>query len=95
MILDIGGGTGLISKYLKEKGYNVVLSDLSIKMLNRVNDSNIPLFQADASSLPVRDNQFESVLAIDLLHHIVREKQRDILSETYRVLKNGGKVFFI
>lgn len=51
----------------------------------------IELLHADATRLPIADASFDAVLSLNLLH-VVPEPAR-VISECWRVLKPGGRLF--
>lgn len=49
--------------------------------------------EADASNLPYSDSEFEIVIGTAALHHTI--KYDNIFEELFRVMKPGGKAFFL
>ena len=102
-ILDLGGGAGVYSFPLAEKGYNVYLSDLSEDLINQALeqkkeekvDNLLSCDIVNAIDLSIySDNQFDVVLLFGPLYHLLEESEREkCISEVNRVLKPGGKVF--
>lgn len=102
-ILDLGGGAGIYSFPLAEKGYNVYLSDLSEDLINQALeqkkeekvDNLLSCDIVNAIDLSIySDNQFDVVLLFGPLYHLLEESEREkCISEVNRVLKPGGKVF--
>ena len=81
-ILDLGSGTGLLSKSL---GLDVIAVDLSMRMLHH----NVgPRIQADWSCLPFRDETFSTVFSMSALE--TSSDPLPKLLEMKRVLKIGG-----
>ncbi|MCK1640733.1 class I SAM-dependent methyltransferase [Bradyrhizobium sp. 157] len=75
-VLDIGGGTA----HIKESRPDVVSADiLSFPGIDVV---------ADAHRLPFRNEIFDGVVMLDVLHHL--ERPIEFLKEASRVLKPGG-----
>jgi ubiquinone/menaquinone biosynthesis C-methylase UbiE len=89
IVLDIGGGAGMASRLLASfPETKCVCADISLPMLKH---ASIPAVQADALSLPFRENSFDMVIAAAFFHHLPgREDQ--LLKEIYRVLCPGGKL---
>lgn len=102
-ILDLGGGAGVYSFLLANKGYKVYLSDLSedlinqsIEQKNKENNQNIISCDVvNATNLNIyEDNKYDVVLLFGPLYHLLDESERNqCISEINRVLKPGGKVF--
>ena len=63
-ILDLGGGTGLLGKYLKRELVNV---DSSFAMLEHSKETNIC---ADIDHLPFKSHSFDAVLSFTALQNL-------------------------
>lgn len=94
-ILEIGAGTGRITKYYGNIVKNLVLLDPSHKMLSKalLKLPHAKLVSGVAESLPFSDRTFDKVVGYDSLHHW--QDQIKGLKESLRVLKSGGKLFLI
>ncbi|EKE00978.1 MAG: type 11 methyltransferase [uncultured bacterium] len=80
-ILEIGGGTG----NLKRLYPGVVSTDiLSTPWVDVV---------CDAQHLPFEDESFNTILMVDVLHHI--QKPALFFQEASRVLKSGGRIVLL
>lgn len=92
-VLDIGCGNGLSTANIK--GNIVVGIDLSVTQMVRAKMkwSDKYFAVADAQNLPFRNESFDYVVAINLLHHI--SNQNRVLDEFYRVLKKGGTLLTV
>ncbi len=88
-LLDAGGGTGRVAKYLVGKAGQVVVADLSFGMLRfAFRQSSLQAVQAGSEGLPFSEASFERILMVDAFHHVVDQAQT--ARELYRVLKPGG-----
>jgi ubiquinone/menaquinone biosynthesis C-methylase UbiE len=98
-ILEIGFGTGLNLNYYPQNIQNITVIDRNEGMnkfaKGRIQSSPINVnFQIlDAEKLPNLDNTFDSVVSTWTLCSIAKVEQA--IAEIYRVLKPGGKFFFI
>ena len=102
-ILDLGGGAGVYSCPLANKGYKVTLADLSETLLAQANKQKegeavqnlISCDQVNATDLSCyKDQSFDVVLLFGPLYHLTEKTEREkCVSEVCRVLKKGGKVF--
>lgn len=102
-VLDIGGGAGAYAFPLAERGYKVTLADLSEELISQAkaqkaaeNARNIVSCDiANATNLSIyKDNQFDVVLLLGPLYHLLEESERKLcVSEIRRVLKPHGKIF--
>ncbi|MHA2103870.1 MAG: class I SAM-dependent methyltransferase [Candidatus Hodarchaeales archaeon] len=94
-ILEIGAGTGRITKYYSSKVKNLVLLDPSQKMLSKalIKIPHAKIVHGVAESLPFPDGTFDKIVGYDSLHHW--QDQIKGLRESLRVLKKGGSLFLI
>jgi len=91
-VLDLGCGYGGYSDVFRSEGASVISSDLIIEpsVAGELSTSGQAL-QADATSLPVRDESMDFVFCASLIEHV--EKPLQLLSEIRRVLRAGGKCY--
>jgi len=94
-LIDIGGGTGAISKMMLNKIDFINILDPSPNLLSNVKCHEISLILASGTSIPIRDNTYDLALLIETLHHINEKLHEKILTESYRVINQGGKLFII
>jgi ubiquinone/menaquinone biosynthesis C-methylase UbiE len=93
-LLEVGIGTGRISRPLMERGVRVAGIDIAPKMIARLREQLGPrhlppdLLFGDATRLPLRDASFRAVLVVHVLH-LVSDWKRTI-EELRRVLAPGG-----
>ena len=103
-ILDIGGGPGRYTIWLAERGYQVVLADLSPELLEiaraRIAESGIAhqveaIVEADACDLSAwADESFDAVLSLGPFYHLPDAVDRTrATKELVRVLRPGGLAF--
>ena len=98
-VLEIGFGTGLnLSYYPKELEQLVTIdSNPGVNQLaqKRIQSSSITVDNRvlNSENLPMADNTFDSVVSTFTLCSIAKVEQA--LKEVYRVLKPGGKFFFV
>ncbi len=79
--LEVGGGTGNLKNYLPD----VISTDiLKMSWLD---------VTCDAQLLPFASESFDTLVAIDVLHHI--ERPIRFLKEAERVLKKGGRLILL
>ena len=89
-LLDGGGGTGRVSSRLNNLVGNIVVNDLSLKMLNKARLKNANPVRAAVERLPFADGCFDRVLVVDALHHFC--SQQEAIGDLIRVLKPGGRL---
>jgi ubiquinone/menaquinone biosynthesis C-methylase UbiE len=98
-VLEIGFGTGLNLSYYPENIHKLVAIDANSGVnkiaQKRIHSSNISVDNRvlNGENLPMADNTFDSVVSTWTLCSIAKVEQA--LQEIYRVLKPGGKFFFV
>jgi glycosyltransferase involved in cell wall biosynthesis/2-polyprenyl-3-methyl-5-hydroxy-6-metoxy-1,4-benzoquinol methylase len=91
-LADAACGAGSLAQRLVDQGYEVTAIDLSshfLRYLQSRNMMNSPaLIQADITQLPNGENQFDGIVAGEVLEHL----QDDVaaLREFHRTLRPGG-----
>ena len=86
-ILDIGCGSGLISKTLLEAGYDVTVIDSDRKAIDIAKKKGIKGFVADVNNWQT-DEKFDCIISADLLEHI--DKDEALTKKIYSFLKPKG-----
>lgn len=79
-ILDLGCGMGHYSKYIKNKGFEVVGIDFSKEMLKiaKENEPNVEFIESDICNLPENlDKDFDGVLIAYVIQHLSKEETRE------------------
>jgi SAM-dependent methyltransferase len=76
-VLEIGKGSGFVSRYLKEKGLDIVTVDIEERLK--------PGIRNDLLHLSCKDGSFDLVLCCELLEHLPYESFSKALSEIRRV----------
>jgi ubiquinone/menaquinone biosynthesis C-methylase UbiE len=91
-VLEAGCGNGKNMKYRSD--IHMLGFDLSFNLLLKCNHRDV--FQTNILSIPLRDNVFDAVICIAVIHHLKTfdERYHSIL-EMIRVLKKGGKLLIM
>ena len=76
-ILEIGIGNGMVSNYLKQRGYNVTTMDIDERLK--------PDKVGSILHIPFSDKFFEVVACFEVLEHLPYENFAKALSEIHRV----------
>lgn len=90
LVLDLGCGTGNISKQLKRlMKLDIIGVDKSLSMLRIAAGKWLDVLRADVDKccLPFPDNTFDVIVAAYVIHQI--HNTPAVFSECYRVLNNG------
>lgn len=97
-VVDIGCGTGKISRFLAAKAKFVIGVDTP-ELICKAADSEIPanlIFKEGlAQNLPLDDNSADVLIFFASFHHIPEDKMPQAIKECARVLKKNGIVCFI
>lgn len=94
-ILDVGFGTGIVTRKLYADGYEITGVDSSKKMVE-VGKESMPkaqLVAADYSlGLPLClvDGEYDMIISAYAFHHLDNYEQERLIHDLYRVLAPGG-----
>ncbi len=99
--LDVGCGTGwAVGEVAKLTGFQGLFYgvDLSSKMVEKAQSNfrgkdNFHFLQANSESIPLEDDFFDTVICTNSFHHYLHPDKA--LSEMYRLLKRGGKLYVL
>lgn len=94
VIVDMGGGTGKLAKYLSENCHIIYVLDESEGMLSNVNENEkVVTMVGDALDTSFDSNSIDIVIVSDMLHHI--KHQEKLIKEICRILKKDGKILIM
>lgn len=87
-ILDVGCGTGLNTKDFEHFGevYGLDASEAALRFCSLRGSTR--LLRGSADKLPIKDESFDLLCALDLLEHV--EDDIGAIKEFHRILKPGG-----
>ena len=90
-VLEVGGGPGELAERIRDElGCDVVMVDVSPRMVELARDRGVDARIGDAASLPLADESFDCVVAAWMLFHL---PDIDVgLAELVRVLRPGGRL---
>lgn len=95
-VLDLGCGYGAFLYFLKKEGYtNLEGVDNSFKQVELAKDLGLSFIQnADVLQVLKKypDSFYDLIIAFDILEHFNKQDVRFVMSEIYRILKNGGRL---
>lgn len=89
-MLDIGCGTGMLTKTVSERGFDVIglgVSYASLRILRR-NEPRSPLVEADAAYLPIDTGYLRGAVCLGVWRHF--RAQQKVLDELTSVLLRDG-----
>lgn len=97
VVLDAGGGNGLIQYAAAYRSREVVNVDIAMGHIRSVDGGflrsyvkNLALEHGNISALRYQDNWFDKVFCVSVLEHVT--DPRKILGELVRVTKPGGRI---
>jgi demethylmenaquinone methyltransferase/2-methoxy-6-polyprenyl-1,4-benzoquinol methylase len=98
-IVDICCGTGsqsiMLAKRFKEEGkvVGLELSSAQLRVAKKKERPNCLYFiRCDAQSMPLSNCYFDKGIICSALHEMPKDVRKNVLSETFRVIKPGGKI---
>lgn len=96
-VLDIGFGTGVLTKKLYDDGYEVYGIDFSKRMLKIAKEKMLlaKLFQYDFSKgLPkaLGNIQFDYIISTYAMHHLEDKEKINFINKLDKYLSNDGKI---
>lgn len=84
--IDIGCGGGRYTRYLKQRGANVLAIDKYPEMIGDVNLQKINFVNCNMNSIPVKDNSYDLVMSIGVIHNSVTITEfNEAIKEIYRI----------
>jgi len=95
IILEIGGGSGVISNEISKLGNSVICTDINMEFaFDRYNHNRYFYYiLADGRNLPFKFESFDIVVCNQVIEHIPRKDQITLIVESTRVLKKGGILY--
>lgn len=96
-ILDIGFGTGILTKKLYDDGYEIYGIDFSQKMIEIAREKMplASLIKYDfAKGLPeeIKDNSFDYIISTYAMHHLKDEEKNEFIEKLESYLNKDGKI---
>lgn len=90
LVLEIGCGTGRLLDY---SDYGIDMSEEMVKVAKtKFPGKNIEV--VDATDTSFKDNSFDSIISFHVFMHLDKITVKDILNESYRILKTDGRIIF-
>jgi ubiquinone/menaquinone biosynthesis C-methylase UbiE len=99
-VIEIGSGTGVNLQYYRDRVKSVTLTeadghmcDILLKRLRDLDDDRFSMVHASAENLRFDDGSFDAAVVTLVLCSV--DDQLQVLEEIKRVLRPGGKIYFI
>ncbi|MCX7726172.1 MAG: class I SAM-dependent methyltransferase [Chitinispirillaceae bacterium] len=95
IIFEIGGGTGILAKMLKEKGYSYFGSDLSFEMCKESMKKGVPFLCADGRALPIKKEYDLVIFLYDGINYLqTLTEYTQLFFSVYKCLRKDGFFLF-
>ncbi len=105
-VLELFSGTATLSLMAAKEGGRAVALDISANMLRVASEKTVrekaaremlpvDCVRGDSARLPFKDASFDRVFSSLGLHEVAAPEARDAVSESYRVLKRGGRLVIL
>jgi len=91
-ILDLGCGAGTFTSEIKKITPDVVGLDYNDDAIKICEEKGIKVIKSLSHSIPVEDNTFDIITAVDFFEHIPETVSIETLKECNRILKPGGRI---
>ena len=97
VVLDIGFGTGTLTRKLYENGCTIYGQDFSSRMIELALEKmpNAHLYKGDFTQglvEPLKQEHYDFIVATYSIHHLTDIQKVDFLKELLKHLNNGGKI---
>jgi SAM-dependent methyltransferase len=89
-ILDIGVGDGYLEMRGHKLGWDVYALDPDAEAIGKLNKQGIKAQVGYIEHMPFEDNEFDFVVASEVLEHLSNEQLKQGIPEITRVLRDGG-----
>ena len=93
-LLEIGAGTGKVSRFFQDNGLKVISTDISPVMIRLCQERRVPAILMDYYDLGFFQESFDAVWALNTLLHVPKRNLPKVLKEIQRVLKPAGLFYF-
>jgi ubiquinone/menaquinone biosynthesis C-methylase UbiE len=96
VLLDLGCSIGAWRDFFVRKGYKKIVGvDISPERLSLAAKRGYTAVCARGETLPFKDCSFSTIVSIDMLVHVLRERDRaKVFAEVFRVLQPNGIFIF-
>ncbi len=94
VVVDVGCGSGNLTLHSAEKcrlAIGLDPSESAVKFCNSISTARSVFIPAAGDALPFPDESVDVVLFVEVIEHL--DEPMKIISEIWRILKKGGRVF--
>ncbi len=94
-ILELGGGSGVLAKMLRNEGYTCLGSDYSFSMCKEAYKKGVPFFCSDACHLPTKKTFPFAIFLYDGINYLkTLNDYKNLFVEIYNLLDTDGFFLF-
>jgi 2-polyprenyl-3-methyl-5-hydroxy-6-metoxy-1,4-benzoquinol methylase len=93
-ILELGAGAGLDSTYFKSRGFDVLATDMSPKMVEACQEAGLAAQALDLYDLGQLHRQFDAIYSMNVLLHVPKEDLGEVLATIHDTLTPDGIFFY-
>lgn len=87
-VLDVGGGSGLLSDYLDSR-FRITVLDTNDEALQVARKKGLHTIRANGCEIPFKDNSFDLGVSIASLQYVPQPQRKKFLDEMKRVASRG------
>ena len=96
IVLDVGGGTGIIAKMLINEVKEITVLDQSKNMLSKIHSDKIKKVLGSAENLNFKDKSFDLIYLVDSFHHFTngynKEEYNKVIDKCIKELLRTLKI---
>lgn len=93
-ILELGAGTGIDSRFFASKGFEVLATDLSPKMVEVCRAAGLNASLLDVYDVRSIGQKFDAVFSMNVLLHVPLKDLEQVLISISDALEDGGIFFY-
>ena len=93
-VLELGSGAGLDAKFLQDKGFDVLATDLSPEMVKMCKKRGLKAEVVDLYNLSSLNTKFDGIFSMNVLLHVPRKDLDKVLENIANTLNEDGIFFY-
>ena len=93
-LIDIGAGTGNLTRLFQSKGYQITGIEPSDEMTSQFKTKlpSVKILKGDFCDIPLPDNSVDAIVSAYAWHHLTPKEKEQSITEMSRVLKENSSV---
>jgi cyclopropane fatty-acyl-phospholipid synthase-like methyltransferase len=93
-IMELGSGAGLDAVHFKQKGFEILATDLSPEMVKVCQKRGLEAAEIDLYNISSVGRKFDSIYSMNVLLHVPKKDIRSVLEGIYIALKDQGIFYY-